>query len=64
MGSKGLVLPALKRMIKSRLFPGALKRSFPRLNAGAPTTNPAVFQFPRSLSKPLHSVLRVSGLKP
>jgi hypothetical protein len=26
-------------MIESRLFPGALKRSFPRINAGAPTTN-------------------------
>jgi hypothetical protein len=29
-------------MIESRLFPGALKRSFPRINAGAPTTNPEV----------------------
>jgi hypothetical protein len=29
--------PALKRMIKVELFPGALKRSFPRINAGAPT---------------------------
>jgi len=26
-------------MIKSRLFPGALKRSFPRMDAGASTTN-------------------------
>jgi len=30
-------MPALKRMIKVELFPGALKRSFPRMNAGAPT---------------------------
>jgi hypothetical protein len=27
-------------MIESGLFPGALKRSFPRINAGAPTTLP------------------------
>jgi hypothetical protein len=31
--------PALKRIMKARLFPGALKRSFPRMNAGASTTN-------------------------
>jgi len=36
---KPLALPALKRMIKLRLFPGALKRSFPRMNAGASATN-------------------------
>jgi hypothetical protein len=29
--------PALKREIGVGLFPGALKRSFPRINAGAPT---------------------------
>jgi hypothetical protein len=29
-------IPALKRMIKVELFPGALKRSFPRINAGLP----------------------------
>jgi hypothetical protein len=29
--------PALKRTIKSEFFPGALKRSVPRMNAGAPT---------------------------
>src|SRR5450759_1027229 len=29
--------PALKRMVKVEAFPGALKRSFPRINAGAPT---------------------------
>ena len=29
--------PALKRMINVEFFPGALKRSFPRMNAGAPT---------------------------
>jgi hypothetical protein len=32
-----VVSPALKRMIESRPFPGALKRSFPRINARAPT---------------------------
>jgi hypothetical protein len=32
-------MPALKRMIKVEALPGALKRSFPRMNAGAPTTN-------------------------
>src|SRR5208282_5018381 len=30
-------MPALKRTIKGEAFPGALKRSFPRMNAGAPT---------------------------
>src|ERR1017187_3526977 len=29
--------PALKRRLEVELFPGALKRSFPRINAGAPT---------------------------
>jgi hypothetical protein len=29
--------PALKRRIRVEAFPGALKRSFPRMNAGAPT---------------------------
>jgi hypothetical protein len=29
--------PALKRRIRLEAFPGALKRSFPRMNAGAPT---------------------------
>src|ERR1035437_4121596 len=33
----GFRCPALKRMIKVETFPGALKRSFPRINAGAPT---------------------------
>jgi hypothetical protein len=28
---------ALKRRLEVELFPGALKRSFPRINAGAPT---------------------------
>jgi hypothetical protein len=36
--SAKVVSPELKRMIESRPFPGALKRSFPRINAGAPTT--------------------------
>jgi len=34
-----LALPALKRIIKVTTLPGALKRSFPRMNAGASTTN-------------------------
>jgi hypothetical protein len=29
--------PALKRIIIGKIFSGALKRSFPRMNAGAPT---------------------------
>jgi hypothetical protein len=33
--STALALPALKRVIEARLFLGALKRSFPRINAGA-----------------------------
>jgi hypothetical protein len=45
--------PALKRMVVVGLFPGALKRSFPRINAGAPTKNPAVFQFSHTLFSPL-----------
>src|SRR5664279_2461157 len=32
-----LSTPTLKRMIKVELFSGALKHSFPRINAGAPT---------------------------
>jgi hypothetical protein len=32
-----LATPALKRMIKLETFSGALKRSFPRINARAPT---------------------------
>jgi hypothetical protein len=31
-------MPALKRMFESRLFPGTLKRSFPRINAGGNVT--------------------------
>jgi hypothetical protein len=30
-------MPALRRLIKVETFPGALKRSFPRINAGAAT---------------------------
>jgi hypothetical protein len=36
--------PALKRMIGVQLVPGALKRSSPRMNAGAPTN----FRTPRA----------------
>jgi hypothetical protein len=32
-----VTLPALKRVMIRRHVPGALKRSFPRMNAGAPT---------------------------
>jgi hypothetical protein len=35
--SSPMVLPALKRMSKVATLRGALKRSFPRMNAGAPT---------------------------
>ncbi|MGA8075609.1 MAG: hypothetical protein WB995_19190, partial [Candidatus Acidiferrales bacterium] len=31
--------PALKRTVKGKAFSGALKRSFPRMNAGAATEN-------------------------
>ena len=34
---EALVLPALKRVIGVEIFHGALKRSFPRINARAPT---------------------------
>ena len=34
-----LWLPALKRVIRAETLSGALKRSFPRINAGAPTAN-------------------------
>jgi hypothetical protein len=33
--------PALKRHTRIEFFPGALKRSFPRMNAGAPTEEKA-----------------------
>jgi hypothetical protein len=33
----GFRCPALKRVIKVETFSGALKHSFPRINAGAPT---------------------------
>ena len=32
-------MPALKRMIQNQIDPGALKRSFPRMNAEASTFN-------------------------
>ena len=41
-----LALPALKRIIKVTTLPGALKRSFPRMNAGVPLPI-AGFQFSR-----------------
>jgi hypothetical protein len=59
MGSKGLVLPALKRLIKVEALPGALKRSFPAHECRGSHLDPAVSQFSRSLSKILHSVFRV-----
>ncbi len=34
-----LWLPALKRVIRAETLSGALKRSFPRINAGAPTAH-------------------------
>jgi hypothetical protein len=37
LGVDAQVPPALKRVIGSRVVHGALKRSFPRINAGAPT---------------------------
>ncbi len=36
----GFAIPALKRRIRAHRFPGALKRSFPRINAGASTQKP------------------------
>ena len=33
----GSSIPGAKAHDQSRTFPGALKRSFPRINAGAPT---------------------------
>jgi hypothetical protein len=30
-------IPSAKARVKAELFAGALKRSFPRINAGAPT---------------------------
>ena len=49
-----LTMPALKRRIKHQAFPGALKRSFPRINAGASTKKYASQvpnEFPHSLTK-------------
>jgi hypothetical protein len=37
-GTLAAVVPALKRRCSQVFFLGALKRSFPRMNAGAPTT--------------------------
>jgi hypothetical protein len=37
-------LPALKRSIKVEALSRSAKALLPRINAGAPTTNPAVFQ--------------------
>jgi hypothetical protein len=38
-------MPALKRARKVETFPGALKRCFPRMNAGAPTTEHSLNSF-------------------
>ena len=37
--SPGFFDPGAKAHDQSRTLPGALKRSFPRINAGAPTKN-------------------------
>jgi hypothetical protein len=47
-----LATPALKRMIKLETFSGALKRSFPRINAGAPTEKGMTETSPGALKRP------------
>ncbi len=54
--SPGFPMPALKRIMFRGELPGALKRSYPRINAGASTQGP-IRVFFRSLSKAARSRL-------
>jgi hypothetical protein len=60
-GATDCQCPALKRRSKIDAFAGALKRSFPRMNAGAPTDFLARFPRPQGLKplKPGHSSARL-----
>ena len=44
-------IPSAKARDQSRTFPGALKRSFPRINAGAPTKKYALLFCTKFLSR-------------
>jgi hypothetical protein len=49
-------------MMESRVFPGALKRSFPRMNAGAPTTNSEVCSSHADSKDPEYETPNVVGV--
>ncbi len=56
-------MPALKRIMIGVELPGALKRSYPRINAGASTTQGTAPAFFRSMFKPIEFQAVTTRLK-